>query len=220
MPECMHMSEPGSVLLAAFPNQCATHQEGNDKIHFPEILKRETIFSSEGKVHHVSSTCSESHRTSKDSSLLSWTESLPPFTARLRFRTSSELKDQMLHCFFLTAPHFICAREEQEASELELPSAQKLSGVSHSVHAQVDNTNTLSPPPASGGHKLISPGKGCALSVCQGMTVLCMSLLPFHLQHMENCFTAQEALCRCSYGCKPSSSLNASSFCDPSYLRH
>lgn len=50
MPECMHMSQPGSVLLAAFPNQCTSQQEGNNKIYFPEILERETKFSSEGKV--------------------------------------------------------------------------------------------------------------------------------------------------------------------------
>jgi len=31
MLESMHMPEPGSVLLAAFPNQCTTRQEGNDK---------------------------------------------------------------------------------------------------------------------------------------------------------------------------------------------
>lgn len=81
MPECMHTPEPGSVLLAAFPNQCTTQQEGNHKIYFPEILERETNFAAEGKVQHVFSTCSVSHRTSKDSSLLPWTESLPLFTA-------------------------------------------------------------------------------------------------------------------------------------------
>lgn len=31
MLECMQMPEPGSVLLAAFPNQCTTSQEGNYK---------------------------------------------------------------------------------------------------------------------------------------------------------------------------------------------
>lgn len=81
MPECMHMSEPGSMLLAAFPNQCSTQQEGNDKIYFLESLEREANFSSEGKVQHIFSTCSVSHRSSQDSGLLPWTESLPPFTA-------------------------------------------------------------------------------------------------------------------------------------------
>lgn len=44
----------------------------------------------------------------------------------------------MLHCFFLTAPHFICAREEQELSELELPSATEVERCLTLCAAQVD----------------------------------------------------------------------------------
>lgn len=80
MLECMHMPEPGSVLLAAFPNQYTTRQEGNAKSISLRFWQREVkmgaCFSSGGRVHHVFPTRSISHRTRKHSSLLPWTVSL------------------------------------------------------------------------------------------------------------------------------------------------
>lgn len=220
----MHVSEPGSVLLAAFPTQCTTQQEGNNKIYFLKILERETFFSSEGKVQHVFSTCSVSHRTSKDSSLLLWTVSssfhcqcLPLAAWGLEPHLSWGTKCSSASSQWC----LISSVQEKNRRYLSWSclQPQKLSGVSHSS-CTGRHTNMLSPPPASGGHKLISHGKGCALNVCQKMSIFCMSLLPFYLQHMEDCFTGQEVLCKNSYDCKPSLSLNAPSSCDHRYLRH
>lgn len=74
MQECMHMPEPGSVLLAAFPNQCTTGQEGNYKPIPPrfwqEQTKRAYIFAQKGEASMVF-THSISPRTKRDSSLFS-----------------------------------------------------------------------------------------------------------------------------------------------------
>ena len=91
-----------------------------------------TYFSSAGRVQHVFSTRSISHKTRKESILLPWTISLPPLTASAWLWQAClethkpELGDQILHCFFLIAPHFSCARGGQEVSELELPSATEV----------------------------------------------------------------------------------------------
>lgn len=86
MQECMHMPEPGSVLLAAFPNQCTTGQEGNYKPISPRFWQGQTkwayIFAQKGEASMVF-THSISPRTKRDSSLFfTWTVHLPPRSAR------------------------------------------------------------------------------------------------------------------------------------------
>lgn len=210
------MPEPGSVLLAAFPNQCTTRQEGNAKSISLRFWQREVkmgaYFSSEGRVQHVFPTRSISHRTRKDSSLLPWTVSLSPRTASACLWQGGlethkpELRDQILCCCFLIAPHFSCGRGRQEVSELELPSAKAAEWcLSLCV---CSGTPSLSPPLASGSNKSVLAGKGCSPKVLKDNSrVFCRSLLPFHLLHKENCFSGQEALCRDSCGHRRSPSL-------------
>ena len=170
--------------------------------------------SSEGRVQHVCSTCSVSRRTRRDSSLLPWTISLLPHTAshsaclwHAGLETHKpELRDQILHCFFMIAPHFSGARGGQEVSELELSSAKEAEWCLSLCACS--RTSTLPPAPASGSNQFVPPGRACAPKALKGDSrVFCRSLLPFHLLHKETCFTGQEALCRDSCGHKHSSSL-------------
>lgn len=72
------MPDPGSVLLAAFPNQCTTRQEGNYKSISLKFWQGETkwtpIFPQKGESSMLGFfTYSISHSTRKDSTFLPWT---------------------------------------------------------------------------------------------------------------------------------------------------
>lgn len=202
MLECTHMPEPGSVLLADFPNQCTARQEGNYKSISLRFWQGETkwarIFPRKGESSMFFPSCSISHRTRKDRNLLPWTTSLHPRAAsaclwQAGFETRKPgLGDQILHCFLLTAPHFSCARGEQEVSELELPSAKDIERCPSLCACS--GTRMLSVLLALGSHKFVMAGKGCAPKVLKDDSrVFCRSLLPFSLLQRGNCLTGEEA---------------------------
>lgn len=86
MQECMHMPEPGSVLLAAFPNQCTTGQEGNYKPISPRFWQGQTkwayIFAQKGEASMVFYPFSKSQNQKRQQSFFTWTVHLPPRSAR------------------------------------------------------------------------------------------------------------------------------------------
>lgn len=134
MQECMHMPEPGSVLLAAFPNQCTTGQEGNYKSISPRFWRGQTkwayIFAQKGEANMFSYPFSKSQNQKRQHSFLTWTVCLPPRSARACLWQAvpevhkAELRGQVHHWVLFISPHFSCTWGGQEVCELKLPSVQ------------------------------------------------------------------------------------------------
>lgn len=133
MLECMKYARSWVCAAGCLPKPVHNKARGKLQIYFPEILARgdkmDTYFSSEGRVQHVGFFYLFNKPQHQKRQHFSPLDNISSFLHCLLLagwlRLKPELRDQILHCFFLISPHFSCARGRQEVSDLELPSAKE-----------------------------------------------------------------------------------------------